>query len=58
MEGLMVSGDRLYGSGYVYFDASNEQRFSHYSRSGNWIKRVSPGGRRCGRAARAGSWWA
>ena len=33
MEGLMVYGNRLYGTGYIYFDANNEQRFSHYSRS-------------------------
>jgi hypothetical protein len=33
MEGLMVYGNRLYGTGYIYFDASNVQRVSHYSRS-------------------------
>ena len=33
MDGLMVYGNRLYGTGYIYFDASNEQRVSHYSRS-------------------------
>ena len=33
MEGLMVYGNRLYGTAYIYFDASNEQRVSHFSRS-------------------------
>jgi hypothetical protein len=33
MDNLMVYGSRLYGTGYIYFDASNEQRVSHYSRS-------------------------
>ena len=29
----MVYGNRLYGTAYIYFDASNTQRVSHYSRS-------------------------
>jgi hypothetical protein len=33
LDNLMVYGNRLYGTGYIYFDASNEQRVSHYSRS-------------------------
>jgi len=33
MDSLMVYGNRLYGTGYIYFDASNVQRVSHYSRS-------------------------
>jgi len=31
--GLFVSGDRLYGSASIYYDANNTQRVSHYSRS-------------------------
>ena len=33
MDSLMVYGNRLYGTGYIYFDSSNVQRVSHYSRS-------------------------
>jgi len=33
MDSLMVYGNRLYGTAYIYFDASNIQRVSHYSRS-------------------------
>jgi len=33
MEGLMVYGNRLYGTAYIYFDAPNVQRVSHYSRA-------------------------
>ena len=33
MDSLMVYGSRLYGTAYIYFDASNVQRVSHYSRS-------------------------
>lgn len=31
--GLMVYGDRLYGTANVYYDATNAQRVSHFSRS-------------------------
>ncbi len=31
--GLLVSGNRLYGSGSIYYDANNNQRVSHFSRS-------------------------
>jgi len=33
MDSLMVYGNRLYGTGYIYFDTGNVQRVSHYSRS-------------------------
>jgi hypothetical protein len=33
MDSLMVYGNRLYGTAYIYFDSSNVQRVSHYSRS-------------------------
>jgi hypothetical protein len=33
IDGLMVYGDRLYGTASVYYDANNTQRQSHYSRS-------------------------
>jgi len=33
IDGLMVKGDRLYGTASVYYDANNTQRVSHYSRS-------------------------
>jgi hypothetical protein len=33
IDGLMVYGDRLYGTASIYYDASNTQRVSHYSRS-------------------------
>ena len=35
LAGLMVHGDRLYGTGSVYYDASNSQRVSHFSHSTN-----------------------
>ena len=35
IDGLMVLGDRLYGSASIYYDANNTQRLSHYSRSTN-----------------------
>jgi hypothetical protein len=31
--GLLVYGNRLYGSGAIYYDANNIQRVSHFSRS-------------------------
>lgn len=33
LDGLMVHGNRLYGTASVYYDANNTQRVSHYSRS-------------------------
>jgi hypothetical protein len=33
LDGLLVSGARLYGSAAVYYDASNDQRRSHFARS-------------------------
>jgi hypothetical protein len=33
VDGLMVYGNRLYGTAFVYYDANNTQRKSHYSRS-------------------------
>ena len=33
LDALMVYGNRLYGTAYIYFDAANVQRVSHYSRS-------------------------
>jgi hypothetical protein len=33
ISGLLVGGDRLYGSASIYYDANNIQRVSHYSRS-------------------------
>ena len=33
LNGLMVYGDRLYGTASIYYDANNIQRLSHYSRS-------------------------
>ena len=33
MDSLMVYGNRLYGTAYIYFDATNVQRVSHYSRA-------------------------
>lgn len=33
VSGLLVMGDRLYGSASIYYDANNIQRVSHYSRS-------------------------
>jgi len=33
IDGLMVLGNRLYGSASIYYDANNTQRLSHYSRS-------------------------
>jgi len=33
MDAVMVYGNRLYGTAYIYFDAANAQRVSHYSRS-------------------------
>ena len=33
IEGVLVHGDRLYGSASIYYDANNTQRVSHYSRS-------------------------
>jgi hypothetical protein len=33
IDGLLVLGDRLYGTAYVYYDATGSQRLSHYSRS-------------------------
>jgi hypothetical protein len=35
VDGLLVYGNRLYGTGSVYYDADNEQRVSHFSRSLN-----------------------
>jgi hypothetical protein len=32
-DSLMVYSNRLYGTAYIYFDAANVQRVSHYSRS-------------------------
>jgi hypothetical protein len=33
LDGLLVSGGRLYGTGYIFYDADNAQRVSHYSHS-------------------------
>jgi len=33
IDGILVHGDRLYGSASIYYDANNTQRASHYSRS-------------------------
>ncbi len=33
--GLLVHGDRLYGTVFIYYDAPGSQRLSHYSRSLN-----------------------
>ena len=33
IDGLMIYGDRLYGTATIYYDANNTQRQSHYSRS-------------------------
>ena len=33
LSGLLVRGDRLYGSANIYYDANNVQRVSHYSHS-------------------------
>jgi hypothetical protein len=33
MDSLMIFGNRLYGTAYIYFDAGNAQRVSHFSRS-------------------------
>lgn len=33
IDGILVHGDRLYGSASIYYDANNTQRLSHYSRS-------------------------
>ncbi|MGE3491236.1 MAG: hypothetical protein AB7N29_14615 [Vicinamibacterales bacterium] len=33
IDGILVHGDRLYGSASIYYDANNTQRVSHYSRS-------------------------
>src|SRR4030095_971965 len=33
LTGLLVHGNRLYGSAAIYYDAGNEQRVSHFSRS-------------------------
>jgi hypothetical protein len=33
LSGLLVMGDRLYGSASIYYDAQNTQRVSHYSHS-------------------------
>jgi hypothetical protein len=33
LDGLMVYGNRLYGTASIYYDANNTQRVSHYARS-------------------------
>lgn len=33
IDGILVQGDRLYGSASIYYDANNTQRASHYARS-------------------------
>lgn len=33
IDGLMIAGNRLYGTASIYYDANNTQRQSHYSRS-------------------------
>jgi hypothetical protein len=33
IDGVLVHGDRLYGSASIYYDANNTQRVSHYSHS-------------------------
>ena len=35
IDGLLVHDNRLYGTGLIYYDANNDQRVSHYSRSTN-----------------------
>lgn len=35
LAGLLVEGDRLYGTGSVYYDANNSQVLSHFSHSTN-----------------------
>lgn len=53
--GLLVSGDRLIGTGYIYFDASNVQRVSHYSRSRNLTTPSFSGWSQVGQADKQGS---
>src|SRR5206468_3157135 len=33
IDGLLIFGGRLYGTGFIYYDALNSQTVSHYSRS-------------------------
>ena len=35
IDGILVHGNRLYGTASIYYDAQNTQRLSHYSRSTN-----------------------
>jgi len=49
-----VYGDRLYGTAYIYFDAANAQRVSHYSRSRQLKQRSFSGWSQVGENGKSG----
>lgn len=54
LAGLLVFGGRLYGSGLSYYDATNRQDLSHFSRSLALIRQESGPLRRVGERGRVG----
>ncbi len=52
--GLLVYGNRLYGSAAIYYDANNVQRVSHFSRSLQLTERSFSGWSRVWDAGRSG----
>lgn len=54
LSGLLVYGDRLYGTALIYYDANNTQAVSHFSRSLDLGERSVKGMVRVGPAGKAG----
>ena len=54
LSGLLVHGDRLFGTGLIYYDANNTQVVSHFSRSLDLAERSVKGMVRVGPSGKAG----
>ncbi|HYE88331.1 MAG TPA: hypothetical protein VEA16_18340 [Vicinamibacterales bacterium] len=54
LSGLLVHGNRLYGTGVIYYDANNTQSLSHFSRPLTLSERASPRMVRVGQSGKTG----
>lgn len=54
LDGLLVHDGRLYGTGLIYYDASNSQRVSHFSRSLDLTRAETPRIHQVGETGKAG----
>ena len=54
LDGLLVYDGRLYGTGLIYYDASNTQRVSHFSRSLDLARPETPRIHQVGESGKSG----